>query len=218
MKTYNIYLIRCGLTAENLEGRYLGHTDVSLCSRGVEELRQLISEFTYPEADAVFSSPLKRCTETAHLVYPEKEPITMRELAEFNFGEFENRTAEELENHPLFADWLAGKPGVEAPFGDTNEGFGRRICSGLEKIVDGMLMSGVQNVAVITHGGVIMHLLSRYALPEAKPHEWLTPPGCGYALRINPQLWTSGKKLEAYKEIPEPERDFAYEKLLWGQE
>lgn len=217
MKSYRLHLIRCGLTKENLEGRYLGHTDVSLCERGVAEIEQLKKELTYPEVEGVFSSPLRRCLETAKLIYPEKEPIAMRELIEFDFGEFENKTAEELEKHPLFADWLAGKPGTEAPFGDTNEGFGRRISAGFERIVDAMITSGVQDVAAVTHGGVIMHLMERYAIPEASAHEWLTPPGCGYTLLITPQLWTAGKKVEATAEIPEPEHDFEYEKSLWGQ-
>ncbi|MBQ7100216.1 MAG: hypothetical protein IJN81_01185, partial [Clostridia bacterium] len=68
------------------------------------------------------------------------------------------------------------------------------------------------------HGGVISALMSRYALPEAQPHEWITPSGCGYTLSITPSVWMSGRKLEAQKEIPEPERDFDYERSLWGQE
>lgn len=218
MKSYKIHFIRNALTLENLEGKYLGHTDVPLCEQGIDQLEELIEQYTYPSAQVVFSSPLRRCTDTAKMLYPDKEPIPMSELIEYNFGEFEGRTADELKEHPVFPRWLAGEQGVEPPFGEDQEAFGRRICAGFEKIVDGMLKSGVESAAIITHGGVISTLMSRYALPEAAAHEWLTPSGCGYTLSITPSVWMAGRKLEAQKEIPEPERDFDYERSLWGQE
>lgn len=217
MKSYKIHLIRNALTQENLDGRYLGHTDSPLCQAGIEQLEDLIATYKYPKVEAVFSSPLKRCVDTAKMIFPDKNPIPMDALIEYNFGEFDGKTAEELQEHPLFPKWLAGEPDVEPPFGESNEAFGRRICTGFEKIVDGMLRSGVESAAVVTHGGVIMQLMSRYALPEAKAHEWLTPSGCGYTLSITPSLWMSGQKLEAISETPEPERDFDYERALWGQ-
>ena len=218
MKSYKIHLIRNALTQENLNGCYLGHTDSPLCKQGIDQLEELIERYTFPLAQVVFSSPLKRCTQTAQIIYPDKQVVTMNELIEYDFGEFEGKTAEELENHPVFPDWLAGKKGVDPPFGESNEVFARRICGGFEKIADGLLKSGVDSAAIVTHGGVIMQLLSRYALPEAPAHEWLTPSGCGYTLRITPSLWMSGRKLEAVCEIPEPERDDDYERMLWGQE
>lgn len=218
MKSYKIHLIRNALTKENLEGRYLGHTDSPLCEMGKEQLEQLISEYKFPDAQVVFSSPLKRCMDTARMIYPQKEPVPMADLIEYDFGEFDGRTAEELKTHPVFPQWLAGEQGVDPPFGENQEAFARRICAGFEKIVDGLLKSGVESAAIVTHGGVIMALMSRYALPEAQPHEWITPSGCGYTLRITPSIWMSGRKLEACCEIPEPERDMDYERMLWGQE
>lgn len=217
MKSYKIHLIRHGLTAENLQGRYVGHIDVPLCEQGKEQIEDLISNYNYPYAQVVFSSPLKRCMETAKMIYPTNEIVPMNELIEYNFGEFDGKTAEELEEHPLFPDWLAGKPGVDPPFGESSADFGRRICAGFEKIADGMMKSGVESTAIVTHGGVISALMSRYALPEASAQEWLTPNGCGYTLRIIPSIWMSGRKLEATAEIPEPERDDDYERSLWGQ-
>lgn len=218
MKTYKIHLIRNALTQENIEGRYLGHTDSPLCEQGKDQLEQLIEQYKFPDAQVVFSSPLKRCIDTARMIWPDKEPVPMPDLIEYNFGEFDGKTAEELELHPLFPKWLAGDPEVDPPFGENQQAFGKRICDGFEKIVDGMLKSGIESTAVVTHGGVIMQLMARYALPEAKAHEWITPSGCGYTIRITPSVWMGGQKVEASCEIPEPERDFDYERMLWGQE
>ncbi|MBR6701947.1 MAG: histidine phosphatase family protein, partial [Clostridia bacterium] len=91
------------------EGRYIGHTDVSLSQTGKDELTAICDEYGYPEVESVFSSPLKRCTETAGIIYPDKTPIIIEDLSEMNFGEFEGKTAEELKSNEAFAGWLEGK-------------------------------------------------------------------------------------------------------------
>lgn len=218
MKSYKIHLIRNALTQENLDGRYLGHIDSPLCEQGVAQLNELIDSYNYPPANVVFSSPLKRCVDTAKAIYPDKEIVPIESLIEYNFGEFDGKTAEELENHPLFSRWLGGEEGVDPPFGESSAEFAARICEGFENIVDGMLKSGVETVAVVTHGGIIGALMSRYAIPEAAAHEWLTPSGCGYTIRITPSLWMTTQKVEAVCEIPEEDHSFDYERALWGQE
>ena len=65
-----------------------------------------------------------------------------------------------------------------------------------------MIRSGVDSVAVITHGGVIMAIMQYFALPEAPMHRWLTPNGCGYTLNVIPSIWGNVKKAEAMAEIP----------------
>lgn len=203
MKTYKIHLIRHGTTQGNLDGLYIGHSDMPLCKRGIDEIEQLKKEFVYPKADFVFSSPLSRCTQTAKLIYPELKPIEIDGLIEYDFGEFDGKSAEELhKKQPLFDPWLKGEPGVRPPFGESNTEFAERVCSCFCKIIDGILKTGTENAAIVTHGGVIMTLLANYALPEAEAHEWLTPAGCGYTLRLTPTLWTAGQKLEAIEEIP----------------
>ena len=199
MKSYYIQLIRNGLTAGNIEGKYIGHIDESLSPEGIEQISQMKKDYIYPKSDAVFSSPLSRCTQTAKLIYPNCDPILMDGLIEYNFGE------EELEKHPVFPDWLAGKKGVTPPFGESNEEFGTRIANAFIKIVDGLIETGITHTAIVTHGGVIMALLSFFGLPEASMHEWITPGGCGYTVRITPSLWSQSRKMEVIAQIPEIE-------------
>ena len=94
MKSYTIHLIRHAYTKGNLEGRYIGHTDESLCEEGISQLNTMLKDYNYPQADVVFSSTLKRCLETAKIIYPDKNPIEMRGFDECDFGEFENLSAE----------------------------------------------------------------------------------------------------------------------------
>lgn len=207
MKTHRIHLIRHGMTNENLEGKYIGHTDVPLSEAGREQLKNMKQEYIYPTADVVFSSPLSRCTETAEILYPDVYTATIDELIEYNFGEFEGRTADELhEKEELFDSWLRGDADVEPPFGESNADFAKRVCTAFAAIVEGIMKAGTDDTVIITHGGVIMTIMAAFALPEASMHEWLTPNGCGYTLRLTPTIWMAGQKLEAIEEIPVPER------------
>ena len=203
MKTYTIHILRHGLTQGNIDGLYVGHTDMPLCSQGIEQLGQMKEDYCYPETRFIFSSPLKRCTQTAKIIYPDVKPIIIEDLIEYDFGQFDGRSAAELhEKQPLFDRWLKGEQDVRPPFGESNEEFAKRVCDCFVKIVDGIIKSDADDTAVITHGGVITTVLSNCGLPEALPHEWMTPSGCGYTIRVTPQLWFSGRKFEVIEEIP----------------
>lgn len=67
-----VVLIRHSKTAGNLKGRYIGTTDEPLCEEGI----RLLEGKTYPAAELVYVSPMKRCRETASLIYP---TLTQRE-------------------------------------------------------------------------------------------------------------------------------------------
>ena len=58
MKTYKIHLIRHGLTRGNIDGLYVGHTDMPLCEEGKLQIAQMKEDYIYPYAKFVFSSPL----------------------------------------------------------------------------------------------------------------------------------------------------------------
>ena len=70
MKSYVIHLIRHGAIDETLSGKYIGTTDPSLSDKGRAALRKLAYESEYPDVKVVFSSPLKRCTETCKILFP----------------------------------------------------------------------------------------------------------------------------------------------------
>jgi len=201
MKSYKMYIIRHAQAEGAEQGRYIGHTDVPLSEEGRAQLSQMHDDYSYPDVEAVFSSPLKRCTETANALFPGKTPIIIEGLAECNFGEFENKNAEELRNNEDFAEWLAGKKAP--PFGESSAEFGKRVCSSFEKIVDGMMKSGVFETAMVTHAGVMSVILSAFGLPEAPVYEWTAPNCCGFALRLDTSLWMRNKKFEVYSRMPE---------------
>ena len=202
MKTFKIHLIRHGIAEGNTEGRYIGHTDVSLTEDGEYQLRSMKKEFEYPAVQAVLCSPLNRCLETARILYPDIQPLIFDNLIEYDFGEFEGQTADDLKGEPEFAEWLAGGPDAAAPFGESNAAFQKRVTRAFYDIVNGIIKADTDSVAVITHGGVIMTIMAMFALPEAPMHDWLTPNGCGYTLNVIPSIWGNTTKAEAFAEVP----------------
>ena len=91
--TVTIQLIRHGKTKGNLEKRFAGgRTDDSLCTQGKEELNSFVSENIYLNTDEVFSSPMKRCLETAEIIFPEHKARIIEEFRELDFGIFDSET------------------------------------------------------------------------------------------------------------------------------
>lgn len=195
MKTYKIHLIRHGLTEGNLKQQYIGLTDLPLAGVGVSELMKLRDELDYPKVDKVYSSPMLRCKQTAALLYPSKDIQLVDNLREIDFGEFEGKTATELENLPSYADWAAGRINA-APGGEDNTEFTKRLCVGLNQIVRDMMASGAEHSAVIMHGGAIMALLSACAVPRRSMVEWTCAAGSGFSLLITPSLYHSSGVVE----------------------
>lgn len=202
MKSYIIHFIRHGVTDANLEGRYVGSTDVPLSQNGIAELRKLGSENKYPGAAVYYSSPLKRCLQTCKELYDDVTPIIVPGLQECNFGKWEGKSAKDLENDEDFKKWLDNAQQTPPPGGESGTQFAKRVCETFEKLVEGMMRTGTTSAVVFTHGGVIMTLLSAYGLPRAGFFDWIVGNGCGYSVRITPGLWMRDRVFEVYAKVP----------------
>ncbi len=198
MKTFKIHLIRHGLTEANLVGAYIGNrSDLPLCPEGLRELKQVKDELDYPKISKLYSSPMLRCRQTAAVLFPDMDIQCVDALTEYDFGEFDGKTAAELEVHPAYADWTSGKI-TAPPRGEQTSDFIKRLCMGLNSIVCDMMQSGVQESAVIMHGGAIMMLLAACAVPRRRSVEWTSESGRGYSLLITPSLYHSSGIVEVY--------------------
>ena len=198
MRTLKIHLIRHGATDANIRGQYIGcKTDMPLSPEGLNELRLLKENMNYPQIERVYSSPMLRCKQTAAVLYPDNNVISVENLKEYDFGIFEGKTAAELEGNPYFAPWTSGKLSAP-PEGEENTDFIKRLCIGLNQIVVDMLDNDLSEAAVIMHGGAIMMLLGATAVPQHKPVEWTADNGRGYSILITPSLYHKSGIVEAY--------------------
>lgn len=201
MKNYYLYLIRHGITQGNLDGKYIGQTDLGLCPEGRHTIELLHADEVYPEVDKVYSSPLARCLETAEIIYPDQKLMIVDEVCEMNFGEFEGKTADQLKDLREYADWLRGGADAAPPNGEKFGDFQLRCIEGLDTIFSDMMRCGLDSAACITHAGVITNLLCGFGLPKGRPKDFMCAPGEGFEIVLNTFLWQKGPTFEITRKI-----------------
>ena len=59
-----------------------------------------------------------------------------------------------------------------------------------------------------------MTILAAYGLPQANFYDWMTESGCGYSIRIMPDLWMRAMKVEVFEQIPRGTEDTVREEKL----
>ncbi|MEG2295465.1 MAG: histidine phosphatase family protein [Oscillospiraceae bacterium] len=202
MRAYKLHFIRHGLTQANLEGTYIGQTDLSLSNQGFNNLKDLRKKYSYPSAELVYTSPLKRCVQTAYQLYPEVEMKVVDELSEYNFGDFEGKNYKELMEIPIFLKWLENSKEVAPPNGENSQEFCMRILKGISKIFEHMVGNQIHSAAVVTHSGVITTLLTTIGLPRQEMDQSAVPDGTGFTVLLTPEMWQRSGCFEIFEAIP----------------
>jgi alpha-ribazole phosphatase len=190
-----IALFRHGVTEENKRKAYLGWNDSPLCPES--KARTMTKSY-----QRFFSSDLRRCTETADLLFPHSNPCLLKELREMNFGQWEGKTYAVLKDNDLYRHWLADPGTHSPPDGESFSEFSTRVDSGWAKMSEEMLTSGLQSCAVITHGGVIRYLLSRFAPDPNEFWTWQAYHDQGYELIFDREALRRGTRCTLLLEVP----------------
>ena len=150
-----VYLIRHGAAEPNLRKCFLGSTDAPLAPQS----RALLSGRRYPPAARVAVSPMKRCTETAEIIYGGAYTV-YPDLRETDFGEFENKSHSRLlAEHPFYQTWLDSGGALTPPGGEPPGDFARRVCRCFLRIID---ETERFPLAIVAHGGTIKALTDEY--------------------------------------------------------
>lgn len=193
-----IVLIRHSKTIGNLYGRYIGKTDEHLCEEGVILAQSKI----FPQVSHIYLSPLKRCIETASIIYGGLKPIIIDELRECDFGDFENKNYKDLSGNIDYQKWIDSNGSIPFPNGENPEEFKKRSIIGFDKVVEDIIENKINDVAIIAHGGTIMSILDKYSYPNKDFYCWQVGNCCGYIIEINDKLWIKGdKKVKVLLEI-----------------
>lgn len=187
-----LILIRHGKTAGNLLGRYIGsRTDEPLCDEGREELagKQL------PEVERLYVSPMKRCVETAEILWPgfdRKKMQKVTDLRECDFGDFENKNYKELSGNGDYQAWIDSNGTLPFPNGESMDAFKSRCLEAFAHIVEEVSgaeqewiasgKTGIFRAGIVVHGGTIMAILEQYGYPKAAYFDYQVKNGCGYRL------------------------------------
>lgn len=161
-ESFVLRLIRHAPTRGNQQKRYIGWTDEAILPFGAEPDLQL---------KKVMGSDLKRCRQTAAVLFPNAVYRANRDLRECHFGQWEMKTYEELKGIELYRRWIDDPWQIEPPGGESLAHMAERVERGIRKLPDD------REVTMVLHGGPIRYLIAE-ALGEKFQDQIALHGGC----------------------------------------
>ncbi len=152
-----VVIMRHGTSTYNEQRRYAGWTDVPLSEKGRLEAR---AAGVCPQVKKVYVSPLLRARQTAQICFPNAEQVPVDGLQEMNFGDFEGRTAAEMENDAAYRSWVEGMCTAPCPNGEGQDQMIARMERAVSKVVHMAQAAGERRAIIVAHGGTIMAALT----------------------------------------------------------
>jgi len=152
--------VRHGQTSWNQEGKYQGHSDISLNERGIKQGNLVAKRLANEKISAIYSSDLLRAQQTAEAIaeYHGLSVITKPEFREINFGIWEGLTYQEI-----MEDWseiltaMYSKPGeIGPPQGESFQVVKQRVTRSLQECI---AEHQEQTIVLVSHGGTMRVLL-----------------------------------------------------------
>ena len=172
-----VILIRHGKTQGNAELRYIGRTDEPLSGDGVALAERLGADLSVGK---VYVTPLRRTRQTAAILFPNAEQIVVDDLREMDFGDFEGRSYAEMERDAAYRVWVDGDCLAACPNGECRTDFTARVCAAFEAAVRRAAGQGEETLIFVVHGGTIMAIMERFALPRREFYSYGVKNCCGY--------------------------------------
>ncbi len=180
-----IIFIRHGATWGNTQKRYIGTTDEELLNESVKEIKS----HRYPKAEVVFSSPMKRCVQTANIIYGKYSII--EDLKEIDFGDFENKNYKELEDNADYQNWIDSMGALPFPNGESNENFKSRCINAFLQAIKGE----DSTTAFVVHGGTIMSILECFSEEKSNFYDWQVENANGFTVDFIDEKMRNIKKI-----------------------
>jgi broad specificity phosphatase PhoE len=165
----DVFVIRHGETAWSISGQHTGTTDLPLTDNGrklAERMRPVLATKTF---ELVLCSPMRRARETCELVGLGDKAVIDADLAEWNYGEYEGLTTEQIRE--VAPGWQLFRDGC--PGGETPEQVGARVdrLMARSRAVKG-------ETALFAHGHVLRVFAVRWiGLPASAGQHFLLDTG-----------------------------------------
>jgi probable phosphoglycerate mutase len=127
-----------------------------LSAKGLCQAELLGQRLQSYSLEAIYSSDLERAKQTTHIInrHTRTDIVFKSQLREIDMGEIPENGWEAFPEY--YKEWQKQKSDLPYPGGETGQDVQKRAWEVIEEILDHY----TQAVAVVTHGGVIMVLLS----------------------------------------------------------
>ena len=177
-----------------------GWMDVDLTEHGKEELQALRNSVDYPESDIYFSSPLRRCIETEHILFPDKIPIISDSFKEINFRSMEGHilpAKKDIDDY--FASWVKDEPHMDE---ETLSDVKKRGAEAILSTVKDCSERNLHSALIVMHSGIMRSIIvALFNLEREAFLEMTVPNGLGYIIEFDDSLSpVSYRKLMRFSE------------------
>ncbi|MBS4178021.1 histidine phosphatase family protein [Lederbergia citrea] len=199
-----ISLFRHGLTEDNKRRAYVGWLDPPLAREATVALELLKTEVD--NQTLIITSDLKRCVETAQFLFPESQIKEDSRFREINFGEWEGKTYADLAEDSAYQRWLSSPFTIKPPSGEAYVEFTNRIDAAWDEAIQKIKKVGASSAAIVTHGGVIRYLLTKFAPVKREFWEWDVRHGWGYELSWPDRKLGGDGRCISLREVPSMEK------------
>jgi len=157
-----------------------GISDVPLAAIFPSELESIRQKLVDEKFDAVFSSPLSRCTKLATVLFPERKIGIDQRLIELDFGVWEMTEWDQIFASPEGKEWFGDFVNTPCPNGESLQ----QMIVRAKKFLNDLEKTTCTRVALVTHAGFIRSLMS--ILQDKTPEEaFQTPLAYGQIIHFN---------------------------------
>lgn len=153
-----VIFLRHGQTDRILPGAFFGRTDCALNDAGRQAAAGAAARLSRMRVDAVVSSPLVRCVQTARLLHLPGEIQIEPGLNERDFGLWEGKTPTECQKDATAWQAFCSGPDGVPPQGESATQFTERVVEAYNAILDRTEDQKV--LLIVTHPSVISTLVS----------------------------------------------------------
>lgn len=152
------------------KGICYGKTDVQLADTFRSEMAEVNANLSNESFDALFSSPLSRCSLLAAGLFPESKITIDQRLSELNFGAWEMISYDTIFGTKKGKEWFADYVNTPCLKGESFAELIKRC----EAFLRNLQQSSFQNVVIFTHAGIIRAMLS--LVQDISPEETFYVP------------------------------------------
>ncbi|MDD4878888.1 MAG: histidine phosphatase family protein [Candidatus Omnitrophica bacterium] len=158
----NLFILRHGESVWNREKRVQGSKDPGLSEKGKRQAKSAGSRLKKKKIDIIYSSPLKRCAQTARII-SRKTGAKIRfipGMQEIILGVWQGKTIDEVKRlYPAsYAVWTKEPSKAAIPGWEGVPKFRKRVDRAFKTILE---KNPAANVCVVAHWGVIAAHLAK---------------------------------------------------------
>lgn len=179
-------------TKGNMKRQYIGWTDEPIMP---------IEQPSFNRVDhvhVVYGSDLLRAKQSAALYFPNGTYVSDKRFRESHFGDWERKTYGQLKQDNAYRNWINNPYTFAPPNGEALDEVKSRVFAAFSEVP-----IHKENLVIMTHGGPLRLLLTRFS-PEQKDFwSWIIPHGSMWQFKWRTvQDFKEGKRCISLSEVP----------------